>query len=216
MFEKCTLHRCALAGTCCTERLYGCRASHHRLYDMCGWCRRLAMYDSEPANQTLHLLALCGCAGEKALIHAGEMSTWIPRTFGGDRIIQPPTTFNIQGYLKPNTTFNSTSFMPSALARPVPPTATQVCHLRPVLSYERWYGSCSTAMPLAVVMFNLHVKLHVHTFTACGMLCCTPTPVQDSKGHWWVCPDFGYDMVPCPNCEGPPMRCKSHYNLLFR
>jgi hypothetical protein len=55
------------------------------------------------------------------------MSTWIPRTFGGDRIIQPPTAFNIQGYLKPNTTFNSSSFMPSALARPVPPTATQVC-----------------------------------------------------------------------------------------
>jgi hypothetical protein len=43
-------------------------------------------------------------------------------------------------------------------------------------------------------------------------LCC----VQDYKGNWWVCPDFGYDAVACPSCEGPPMRCKSHYGLFFR
>lgn len=43
-------------------------------------------------------------------------------------------------------------------------------------------------------------------------LCC----VQDYKGNWWVCPDFGYDVVACPSCEGPPMRCKSHYGLFFR
>lgn len=40
--------------------------------------------------------------------------------------------------------------------------------------------------------------------------------LQGPKGNWWVCPDFGYDMVVCPSCEGPPMRCKSHYNLFFR
>jgi hypothetical protein len=39
---------------------------------------------------------------------------------------------------------------------------------------------------------------------------------QGPKGNWWVCPDFGYDMVVCHDCEGPPMRCKSHYNLFFR
>jgi hypothetical protein len=43
-------------------------------------------------------------------------------------------------------------------------------------------------------------------------LCC----VQDYKGNWWVCPDFGYDVVACPSCEGPPVRCKSHYGLFFR
>lgn len=73
-------------------------------------------------------------AAEKMLIASGEMSTWIPRTFGGDRIILPPTTFNISAFVRPNATGginNSTSssssgFLPAGLVRPLPLTATQV------------------------------------------------------------------------------------------
>jgi hypothetical protein len=60
------------------------------------------------------------------------MSTWIPRAFGGDRIIQPPTPFNITPYLKPTGNVTGSSMggggllQQSLLARPVPPTVAQV------------------------------------------------------------------------------------------
>lgn len=62
------------------------------------------------------------------------MTTWIPRAFGGDRIIVLPTNLNITAYLRPNATLsasNVNSSMTSSLlrvdlARPLPPTATQV------------------------------------------------------------------------------------------
>jgi hypothetical protein len=44
-----------------------------------------------------------------------------------------------------------------------------------------------------------------------------PNVLQDnSTGKWWSCPDFGYDITPCPTCQGPHMRCVSHYKLTFR
>lgn len=39
---------------------------------------------------------------------------------------------------------------------------------------------------------------------------------DNSTGKWWVCPSFGYDMVACAGCQGPKMRCVSHYKLAFR
>lgn len=73
-------------------------------------------------------------AGEKALIASGEMTTWIPRAFGGDRIIVLPTNLNITAYLRPNATLSGSSVNSSTtssllrvnLARTLPPTATQV------------------------------------------------------------------------------------------
>lgn len=64
------------------------------------------------------------------LIASGEMSTWIPRAFGGDRIIQPPTPFDITPYLRlSNATSSAGSsglLQQSLLARPVPQTVAQV------------------------------------------------------------------------------------------
>jgi hypothetical protein len=44
-----------------------------------------------------------------------------------------------------------------------------------------------------------------------------PTVMQDNiTGKWWSCPEFGYDITPCATCQGPHMRCVSHYKLAFR
>eukprot|EP00879_Flechtneria_rotunda_P016405 GHRR01017164.1.p1 GENE.GHRR01017164.1~~GHRR01017164.1.p1 ORF type:complete len:375 (+),score=78.11 GHRR01017164.1:1529-2653(+) len=44
-----------------------------------------------------------------------------------------------------------------------------------------------------------------------------PTAAQDhATGKWWVCPEWGYDMVACLSCRGPKMRCSSHYKLPIR
>jgi hypothetical protein len=83
-------------------------------------------------------------AGERALIASGDMTTWIPHAFGGDRIIQPPTSFNVTAYLKPggavgnSSSSNSSmggSVAQSLLVRPVPPTATQVGRALQSLSF---------------------------------------------------------------------------------
>jgi hypothetical protein len=44
-----------------------------------------------------------------------------------------------------------------------------------------------------------------------------PNVMQDNiTGKWWSCPEFGYDITPCATCQGPYMRCVSHYKLAFR
>lgn len=32
----------------------------------------------------------------------------------------------------------------------------------------------------------------------------------------YICPEFGYDLKTCLNCDGPKARCVSHYSLPFR
>lgn len=34
--------------------------------------------------------------------------------------------------------------------------------------------------------------------------------------RWYQCPEFGYDFKQCLACDGPKVRCVSHYSLLFR
>jgi hypothetical protein len=42
------------------------------------------------------------------------------------------------------------------------------------------------------------------------------TDVDRSTGLWYSCPVVGYDMVNCTACQGPKLRCYSHYRLPSR
>lgn len=102
------------------------------------------------------------------------MSTWIPRAFGGDRIIQPPTPFDITPYLKPSNTTSSAGggglLQQPLLVRPVPPTVAQA---RPksadlqICSSCKLHGSttvmllalcylCYEALCIALTVFSLN------------------------------------------------------------
>jgi hypothetical protein len=109
-----------------------------------------------------HVTAFVCCAAEKALIASGEMSTWVPRTFGGDRIIMPPEILNITLYLWLNSTAVNSSFgsTPGALMRPLPPAATQVSQQLASADFPR----CGLQSGLAHddIGRNTVLKLHWH------------------------------------------------------
>lgn len=37
-----------------------------------------------------------------------------------------------------------------------------------------------------------------------------------SVARRYVCPDYGYDARRCPLCDGPKVRCYTHYGLAYR
>jgi hypothetical protein len=68
-------------------------------------------------------------AGERALIASGEMTTWMQRAFGADRIIMLPSQLNVTTAtgLHLGGHNSSSSQLAASLTRPLPPSATQVC-----------------------------------------------------------------------------------------
>lgn len=84
-------------------------------------------------------------AGETALIAAGEIDTWMVRSFGGDAFVMMPSNYTMLPGQQP--------------------------------------GLDAFQDPL--------------------------------NKRYYTCP-YGYSMTLCPQCEGPKMRCRTEFNLIFR
>jgi ribosomal protein L37E len=68
------------------------------------------------------------------------------------------------------------------------------------------FGGDKTVMLPTAYSFSNSSSIHV-----------PPNVMKDnSTGKWWSCRDFAYDITACPTCQGPHMRCVSHYKLAFR